>query len=233
MSASNYSAPPTAIDLANFLETGDFIQVAANADLVTPCGAALKRFEEKTGYAPFLSLPVATERRFDAPGPRPARVTTGYLSSGLVGGGKVLDLRSGIVGAPEKLEVDGQIFVEFEDYFCGPENAPERGKPYTFIEFERPVFSRQRGILINAFWGYCRPEPDGRGFPLDAWQAILQGAAATIFYTLPNNPDVESISRDNLTESFEIASTMTPNQRGQGLEKVFNDAVKLYRRTGF
>lgn len=222
----NYDAPPGASDLSTFLLTGEFVSIALGTDLQGPCDAAHELFQERTGFTPFLAS-AATTRRFDAPGPRPAR---GVLGGARFGGGKVLDLEGGIVGLPTSVLVDGDLMIEGEDFRCLPRNADTKGKPFTLIEFLRPVYSAANGIAILAPWGYCRAAPDGAGFPALAWQGILQGAASSIFYTLPNNASVQSVSRDGLSESFEIASTMTPGQRGDGLKAQFETAVKKFRR---
>ena len=60
--------------------------------------------------------------------------------------------------------------------------------------------------------------------------AVLNGAAARLFLTIENNPDLQSVSRDGLSEQFEIASTPTPNQRLDTLFSNYEKALKLYKR---
>src|SRR5580704_1881625 len=56
--------------------------------------AASAEWERRTGYRPFLGSGVDSTRLFDPPGPN-RRTLSGYS---LLGGGRILDLESGIYG---------------------------------------------------------------------------------------------------------------------------------------
>jgi hypothetical protein len=234
--SQNRPSFPTGDDLREWMVSNRLIESSYAGDLQSPIDSTIVRLQNDTGYTPFLGSAVASARRFNAPGPRLPRHRT-YLdllggAGSDTGGGTGLDLGAGIVGSPVSMTVDGVALVEDEDYYLLPENSDAEGKPWTMLKFTRPVWSKPRGIVVTARWGYCLAPPDGVGIPGDIWLALLQGAASSIFYALPNVADLESVSRNGISESFEIASTVTANQRGEALEKEYLRLIKDYRRAG-
>jgi hypothetical protein len=227
---------PTDADLRAFLVKNNLVESDYAGDLRAPTLAVQDQWKLDTEFSPFLADPEPSERTFDAPGPRMPRhrTYTSLLMGGGSGsgGGTLLDLGAGVVGSPVSVVIDGRTLIENEDFVMLMKNAPAEDQPYTQIRFTSPVYSKPNGIVITALWGFCALPPAGKGIPALAWEGCLQGAAAMFFYALPNVPDLESISRAGISESFEIASTVTANQRGEALIKTYHSAAKRYRRGG-
>lgn len=222
-----YLLYPDGNALRDFLLSNDLVNEDYAGDFAGPIQASIENWERETGYAPFLSSGQDKTLRFDPPGPEysPRRSYTGLIyGNQRRGGGRRLDLDGGIIGEPTVLTVDDRVMVRDQDYDLVPENSDDKGQPFTIVRFASPVFCGPRGIAITAPFGYSAT------LPSNAYQAIVQGAAALFFYALPNLSDLQTASRDGLSESFEIASTVTANQRGEALQKVFDAGVKLYRR---
>lgn len=241
MPDTTFAALPTVADLKSF--AGRFAALGETGDFGAALDGAVTAWQEATGYTPFLSEPEVSTLRFDAPGPAQPHGGAGFygnagfslesaLSGGgaVTGGGRRLNLEGGIVGLPQTVMLGGVELQAWRHYVPFPDNADAQGKPFTFLEFLRPIWSPPRGVLVTALWGYCAPPPLGRGLPGGAWSAILNKAAERLFLSLENTPDLQSISRDGLSESYEIASTPTAGQRLDALRKVFDDNAKQFRR---
>lgn len=228
-----YPSYPGAIDYEQFLRENDLVFPDYAGDMIGPMAAVIRIWERNTEYTPFLAT-APMERRFNPPGPNHGngRGISPLIRGGGVahGGGRLLLLNAGLVGEPSVVTVNDEPMQRDDDFELLPENADAEGAPWTMLKFIRPVFGGPRSICITGLWGYCAPPPVGAGLPADVFQAILSGAVALHFYSRPNVSDLESISRDGLTEQYEIASTVTANQRGVALAKTFDDAWKSYRR---
>ena len=225
-SCTMYPTYPDATALRNFLLTNELVNEEYIGDFDGPITASIRNWETRTGYTPFLSDGLDKTLRFNPPGPEhsPRHSYNGLGGYSIRGGGRRLDLDGGIIREPTVLTVDGREMVRDDDYELLPENSDVKGQPFTIVRFTRPVFCRPRGIAVTAPWGYATT------LPSNAHQAIVQGAAAIFFYAIPNLSDLETATRDGLSESFEIASTVTANQRGEALQKIFDEGVESYRR---
>lgn len=216
-----HAAYPDSADLSAWLLANKLTESGYTGTFAGPIAAVVEQWQQLTGYTPFLNAAsTSSQRKFNPPGPDQP---SGRSYANLLGGGRLLDLQGGIIGTPS-VTVDGVAQVRDDDYFLLPENSDAEGRPWTQIKFVRPVYAAVRGIAVTGPWGYCTSLPDL------VWEALIQGAAAAMFFGLPNVPDLQSVSRNGLTESFEIASTATAGQRGEALVKYFHDMVALYRR---
>lgn len=233
MHLQGHSSYPTAADYEQFLRENGLVLDGFSGDMAGPVGAAVRIWERNSEYKPFL-VQEPSERRFTPPGPNHGgeRSYTALLiaGGGSRGGGRLLTLESGLVGEPSSVTLNDVAQVRDADFELLPENADAEGTPWTMLKFTRPVYGAARSIAITGLWGYCAPPPLGQGLPHDVFEAIMSGAAALHFYARPNVADLQSISRDGLSEQFEIASTVTADQRGRALAATFDNAWKGFRR---
>lgn len=157
-----YDAYPTLDDLSDLLDdSGLALPSTAGKKLA----AMIARFEELTGYRPFLGASAETEVPFDAPPPS--------MVLDLKGGfWEVSEVRVGVTYAST-----GTLLVPNRDYVLRPYEADGDNTGYTEIEFLCGVPDVPRSVRVKGKRGYARQIPD------DAHLAILRGALAECVMT--------------------------------------------------
>lgn len=219
------AAYPTAGDLVNFLKAAGFQDAAGDGfAALDPAGkvqAAIDAWEEAADWLPFLSPGVVQTRTFDPPGP-PAR--RGGFSS-LRGGGTRLFLGAGLL-TPPVVTVAGVQYEAGFQYLMRPDNAPLKGKPYTWIEFLVAVQGRAGDIAVSGVWGYSL------SVPAQAWTAILAQSTALCapqLALLVSRGVIERKAGDEM-EKYSAAG-VTPLSAERGMwEAQFAEAVLDLRR---
>lgn len=155
-------AYPTAEDLQAFCLNAGVI--TAGSDLTLDYGyaiaSAVKQFEQDSGWEPFLAT--AQTRRYDMPLPD----------------GKILDLRAGVL-AVENFVISGTHLTQDVDYVLYPLNAPNVGKPYSWVEFVSRYtqwwpWQMPATVYVTGTFGYAAE------CPVDVRRAILSLACSQI-----------------------------------------------------
>ena len=163
---------PVSADLFQKLTAAGFVDNTgaefAFLDLAAKIQAAAEAWEQQVEWLPFLSPGTVQTRVFDPPGP-PAR--RGDSFSSLRGGGGRLFFGAGLL-ALSSVAVAGAEYLPSRQFVLRPDNAPLKGKPYTWIEFLVPPLARMSDIAVTGVWGYSL------SCPAQAWTAILAYAAA-------------------------------------------------------
>lgn len=131
--------------------------------------AAVDEWERRTGYRPFLGSGTVETRMYDPPGPN-RRTLSGYS---LLGGGRLLDLGSGLYGLTSVSigvgpDAPGTPLTLGTDLWLEPLNADLIGVPWQRIRFRAPVFGLESSVAVAGLFGY------GATIPEDAWQAIAR-----------------------------------------------------------
>lgn len=165
---------PTEADLEvalrslGLFDTDELSEVLQFLDLSIFADAAVRQWEEETGWIPFLadtSEESADQiRYYDPPGPnrRPQ----------IQGGSYTLDLGAGIV-ILETVHTGfsptsaGTAQVAGTDFNLLPHNADPLDRPWTQLEFTVPQWGARRSIKVVGRFGYASAVPE------DAWVAIL------------------------------------------------------------
>ncbi len=153
------AAYPTRDDLAAFFE-GQGLAMPSDVGEMEIAGA-VRLFEEKTGYVPFLAEETAQDYFYSPPE---------Y--------GNTLELRAGFVEVEEvavgltDADQTGTVLTVLQDYSLAPYNASQASKPYTRIEFSTGFRGGARSIRVKGKKGYSSQVPS------DVWNAILRAAAA-------------------------------------------------------
>jgi hypothetical protein len=174
-----HNAYPTTSDWTTYLNgiglvRGDGSSLSAVLPLQTFLDSAVRAWEQRTGYLPFLAG-TATSRRFDPPGPNhgyPPAIT------GLNRGGeRILPLDAGLAAEPTSVVVGysdtdpGTTLTAGTQYWLHPYNALAKGMPYTRLEFVVPQWGAPRSVLVTGSWGFSQTVPD------DAWEGIMAYAS--------------------------------------------------------
>lgn len=150
---------PTAADLEAYLEAAGVS--VGTLDLAQAVASAIAAFETATGRR---MLAEDGTRLFDPPTNPSA----------------TLDLLEDLAGTPTALTVAGTALAFGTGYRLLEPNAEARGKPYWAVQFGAPrVFGAAsypywNSVSITGAWGYGAEIPD------DAWEAMLQAAAALL-----------------------------------------------------
>lgn len=131
--------------------------------------AAVAEWERATGYRPFLGSGMPETRTYDPPGPN-RRTLAGFS---LLGGGRLLDLESGIYGLTSVSigvgpSAPGTVLTLGTDFWLDPLNADTIGVPWQRIRFRAPTFGLEGSVAVVGLFGY------GALVPEDAWQAIAR-----------------------------------------------------------
>lgn len=138
---------PTGTDLENYLQAAGLVSDPLTDaqelfDFDGAIEAAIAQWNDETHYWPFLSTGLPTVRVFNAP----------Y--------GRLLDLNGGLLSL-EWLSIDvaatnsyGTRQTNLSDFTLQPSDAPSRGRPYTYIEFEGWQGGDNRSIEVYGIWGF-------------------------------------------------------------------------------
>jgi len=139
-------------------------------DLEAALTAAVERWNELTHYWPFLSTGNVNESRYLSPR-----------------GGNILDLKSGLLtftSLSTDLSYDsvtgslggGNQRVNIQDFRLMPEDAPPKGKPWTYMVTGWTFWGDASSIIVTGEWGFCRTT----NLPESARQAVMALAAQAI-----------------------------------------------------
>lgn len=209
-------AYPTDSDLQAFALNAGVI--SAGTDLALDYGrviaSAIAQWEADSGWTPFI-----------------ARTQTRLLDMPLPDG-KVLNLRGGVLSIIA-FTISGTALTQGADYFLYPLNAPNVGKPYSWVEFASAYrqywpWQTPAQISITGSWGYAADCPE------DVKHAILSLACSNLVATKSGSATgmVTSIQQDDVKLSYatnvQSASGLTPQQLQ--LNETYCEAVKRYRR---
>src|SRR5579872_4286099 len=115
------TAYPTDSDVAALAAT---VALPGGYSFAGMAAAAVAEWERRTGYLPFLGSGSAQSRSFDPPGPN-RRTLSGFS---LLGGGRLLDLESGLYGLTSVSigvgpDSPGTELVNGTDFWPEPLNA--------------------------------------------------------------------------------------------------------------
>lgn len=145
---------PDAVEFKSFLTLAGLLTDANVSlenllDLEDLIAAAVERWNEATGYVPFLSTGDAQEIR-TFPSPFPARILDlAPYQGGLVG------FTSLTVGVTSTIS-SGTVYTTDYHFRLLPRDAAQRKKPWTQIEFLYSPGSPWDGeVDIKGEWGYC------------------------------------------------------------------------------
>lgn len=190
---------PTELDLQAFLVSAGVVS-SAPSGVASYVEGAIAEWERCTGYKPFLGESSDSSDYFNGPYPsKHLDLCGGYVS--------ITSLAIGITATDDT----GTVQTANQDWF--PEH---QGEAITGIEFTGLV-SGLRSIKIVGKKGYSAT------LPADAYQAILQKAAADAFPYLTQGGDAKRIKQGPVEYEF--------NESQIGLwQKGFDMAVRRYRR---
>jgi 8-oxo-dGTP pyrophosphatase MutT (NUDIX family) len=187
---------PSAAELEAYVVSTGLVSAddVGDVDFQSAAEAAVREWEEQTGWLPFLAAAANTSRRYDPPGPNRSGGFTGTLR----GGASRLWLGAGIVSSTTPTivtgytpTVAGTTLTHEDDFWMGPENADLKGKPWQFVEFSGSQFGGPRSIRITGRFGYSATLGD------EVWEAVrLQGALLIA-------PEIEGIITGGMIEAEE------------------------------
>lgn len=128
---------------ANQIVMPDGSAISASQATAVRVLAAIRRFEELTGWVPFEG--VVQTRTFDPPG-----LSAGYLATPR-GGSRKLDLGAGLISVTS-VQIQNATLTQGTHYWLKRFSA-DTSRPYEFIEFLMPVVGPPQSITIAGTWG--------------------------------------------------------------------------------
>lgn len=139
---------PTNTDIVAFLAANQIVMPDGSAISTTQVtaarvAAAVKRYEELTGWVPFEG--VAQTRTFDPPG-----LMAGHLATPR-GGSRMLELGAGLLSVTSVANQNATLTLN-QHYWLKRMSA-DQSKPYEAIEFLMPVIGLPQSITIVGVWG--------------------------------------------------------------------------------
>jgi len=185
--ANDYTKYPQGSDVLAIL-TGTGIALSSTLDTDGAAMAAEADFERRTAWRPFLAK---RETRYLTPprfGPQAGRPSSNQ-------GGRTLELEAGLLDLPDDglligfvpntlgqigiaqgitagIGTPGTVLTRGIQYYLKPDDAPQKGLPWTHVVFPSPTRGIDQSIVIrNGLFGYCRV------LPFDVWFAIARYAA--------------------------------------------------------
>ncbi len=189
-----YAAYPVGADVqAALVTTGLSLTGIDSAEFDAAACAAWECFEGRAGWDPYLAATGYQQRLFDPPrqGSQAGRIASDQ-------GGRRLDLGAGILDMPDNGLVIGYVVnTELEmglstgqlsdevgsagtvlrrgvQYYLRPDNAPQQGRPFTYVDFLTPTLGVPQSIMITAVWGYTK------ALSADVWLAIRNYGASIL-----------------------------------------------------
>jgi len=169
----------------NLFDTDALSDVLELLDLETFAAAAVRQWEEETGWIPFLAETtpaldggVDETRYFDPPGPN----TRGQF----IGGGTDLRLDCGLV-VLEDVDIGWSPSTPGTPQFAGtdfrlwPYNADPLDRPWTELRFKVRQWGQPQSIRLVGRFGYSATVPD------NAWLAILHYAVILALPEIASN----------------------------------------------
>jgi hypothetical protein len=213
----SHTSQPSADDVKKLIDgTGLFpsLDVApfTSIDWDGAASAAYEQFKSKTGRE--FVVTEATTRVYDPP-----RHPKGILMLGA-------DLASD-PAATISVTISGVAKVANQDYYLGPDNSDQKGKPWGWIEIPACAITWVNGnprksIAITGYWGYSREMPD------DVFDAIVGYA----FYLC--RPQLAANINNGLASIQDInyaqGGYVTLGPEAQQFAEVFQQTANRYRR---
>lgn len=215
----DYSTFPTAEQVVQGLIGGNYWPDDADQRLsgvvqaTAALASAIREFEERTGWFPFLADAAATneERLFDA--------TDGF---------GYLDLGAGLLEL-SSAQVQGTAFVVNRNLWLRPANATAQRKPYAQLQFAGGVQGGSPApvpgvISVRGLWGRVREVPP------DVWYAVLRYAMVLTLTGSNQDQDVVSWSKNGFSEALDTVGVIDPKTVLNYLPKEFESAVQRWKR---
>ena len=211
-------ALPVASDLVKLLAQAGITSIEP-ALCTAALAEAVERWEQATGFVPFVASVTATAASYDL--------------TDLGRGTKLVNLNAGIPsGTTITATLDGTALTSGyeEDFEAWPLDAPRRKRPYSHLKLSYAATSR---LVVTAQWGFCL-EAD---LPEIASQAILAYAALSIA-----EPDLAKASRgqsatgniasiDQGTVKIDWATSAAERTRHlSSWQSQWTSAVRIYKR---
>lgn len=197
---------PTDVDLLAFLIDAKVLPTGASlpTSLTGSAAAAKLQWESDTGYSPFYVAvdAVVSARLYDPP-------QSNYL-----------DLEGGLISLPTVV-VGGVTLVKDQHYWIDPANYAAIGQPIKTLKFVWRVTGLPQTISITGRWGYCSD------LPLDAFQAILRGAALAGFTTV-NAGQLKSERQGDVEYSYAVDAAS--GGQVEQWSTIYSRAVDRYKR---
>lgn len=196
---------PDVDEFATFLTASGLIGLTPSAvedllDLQGALDAGVERWNDLTYYWPFMSTGVVETRYFD-----PAWSYLLDLNSGLL---SLTSLETGLQYLSTGSLQSGTSQINVQDFKLKPMDAPNRGKPYTYIEASwwggGGIDSR---IGVTGVWGYCL----SANLPSSARRAVMALAAQDLMGNielLRRTGGLKKLTRGDETKEWSESSTL-------------------------
>jgi len=231
MGQENY---PVAENLADYFDSIGIVNPARRKEayalmrLDLKAAAAVTAWENRTKYFPFLYGGTETTKRFSQkdvlypPNDNPILDLGGGFIS-------VSELKVGVTPATPA----GTVLTEGTDFFLRAKNAPNKRKPYTWLEFYRSFFpvtlygsDYPDSIRITGKEGYWTTVED------DAWDAILKYGAYLSYQelALAVSKGRYSVRDLNYEVRYAGANASPLKLEADGWKANFDSTAKQYRR---
>ncbi len=219
-----YDHIPYDDEVKSLLE-GSGIDVPCELNLDGYVASAMRDFEKRTGYKPFLMDESFVDRFYDPPRPSSSGQTL-FLDAGLI---EVESVTVGYAGPGTGTEL-----IKDQDFFLQDYNAAAEERPYEMIEFSRTVLSRSdfyyvrpvvgatKSIKVSGKWGYWSTIPD------DVYKALIRGAASLALTDLKQGlaSGLVEYAEDDVKERYSVELIQ---KLGDGYEAFANRVIKNYK----
>lgn len=177
---------PTIADMEARLEEMG-ITPAADALLTADLTGAIDRWEELTGFAPFLADDANTDWYYQPSGTNLIDFDGGFVEI------------SAVKTSVSYANPSGVVAVLGRDYTPKPDNATSRNKPYTYLKFAFPLASETEAtVKVTGKKGYAV------SIKQDVWNAILAYALApTIAQSIIKSSEgAQKVKQDTVEYDF-------------------------------
>lgn len=207
-----HTAYPVTADVSAVLTAAG--QSVGTVDVAAILAATIAEWELVTGWRPFLAEATASTRYYDYP-------RNGYLL--LPGYATITGVTTGVTyNQTTGAVIAGTAIVENVDYRPVYWRNGDTTSPIVALQFLRYVGgAAYRSISVTGKLGYTTDIPN------DAWQALLDGAAARAYgsTSMANNDGISKMSIGGRTIEFNGADATTWNDS-------FSSVAMAYKRGG-
>lgn len=224
-----YSAYPVAADVTAQLAAAGFTLTTEN--VAGQLQAAIDWWEDATSFVPFLvgATDTPTTRSFQIFDKNVITFDGGLIVTPTIPATVTAGTYDQNDNAVSTLNYTANTHFRYK-----PDNAPSRGRPYTYLQVTQWYWQRleqQRSVTwapialsITGLWGHSTTL---RG---DAWNAIVQKAAAGVLRVsvLGRTGVLRSLSQEGVSESY--GGNMGPHDFITAWEAAGNETVKLFKR---
>lgn len=221
MPAIDYTVAPDATQVENWLRgmnvwPSDATQATHAATTAQiNVAAAIKEFERRTGWHPFVATTEdATEvRRFSQTDP------DGLLS-----------LNTGLLELTS-VAVSGTVKTVDVNYWLDPANAEQIGEPYTGILLWPAVFgpgvyasARPNQIVVTGRFGRFAE------WPADAWAAVMVRGTRSTMNGINLEQDLASVSEGPFSTGFDLVGTVSLKDAWNDQKEFWENTILGYKR---